>query len=122
MGRWYTRPVLFVAEVEAASAFYVERLGFQEAWRFPESDGRIVVAQVGRDETEIILSSQWPDKVGKGMLFIELTAADWRALPGALAARDVASSWGHWGYRTLIVDDPDGNQLFFPDPEDPGSM
>lgn len=122
MAKWYSRPVLFVAEVERASAFYVDRLGFTEAWRFPESDGRVVVAQVVRDGSEFLLSSQWPNKVGGGMMFIALTATDWRALPDILAARDVAFAWGHWGYRTLIIDDPDGNQLFFPDPDDPGSM
>ena len=31
--RWYTRPVLFVAEIERAAAFYIEKLGFHESWR-----------------------------------------------------------------------------------------
>ena len=72
------------------------------------------------DDAEIILCSQWPDKVGKGMLFIELTADDWKALPAMLEGAGVVSRWGWWGYRTLIVADPDGNELYFPDPEDPG--
>ncbi|HVL42803.1 MAG TPA: VOC family protein [Brevundimonas sp.] len=120
MGRWYTRPMMFVTDVDAAAAFYVDRLGFTEAWMFRDDAGKKFVSQVDRDDSEIILSSQWPEKVGKGMLFIELTAPDWRALPTALEARDVAFRWGWWGYRTLIVADPDGNELYFPDPEDPG--
>lgn len=120
MGMWYSRPMIHVAEVEAAAAFYVDRMGFREAWAFNDEAGRKFVCQVGRDDAEIILCSQWPDKAGKGMLFIELTADDWKALPAMLEEKGVASRWGWWGYRTLIVADPDGNELYFPDPEDPG--
>lgn len=120
MADWYSRPMLLVADVEAASAFYVGKLGFSEAWRFAEADGPPFVSQVQRGGCEIILSSQWPDKVGAGMLFISLTAAEWKAMPDALAARGAACTEGCWGYRMWVVDDPDGNQLFFPDPDDPG--
>lgn len=129
MGRWYTRPLFFVADVDAALAFY-GRMDFAVAWKFAEKDapslsadkhgGPTVVAQVARGECEIIFSSQWPGKVGKGMLFIELTAEDWAALPAAFEARGVAFEHGWWGYRSLIVTDLDGNQLYFPDPSDPG--
>ncbi|MDP3801382.1 glyoxalase/bleomycin resistance/extradiol dioxygenase family protein [Brevundimonas sp.] len=120
MADWYSRPMLLVADVDAASKFYVGKLGFSEAWRFAEADGQAFVAQVQRAGCEIILSSQWPDKVGMGMLFISLTAVDWKAMPRALAAGGVVCTEGWWGYRTWVVDDPDGNQLFFPDPDDPG--
>ena len=120
MGLWYARPMMHVADVEAAAAFYVDRMGFREAWSFNDDAGRKFVSQVDRDDAEIILCSQWPDKVGKGMLFIALTAADWQALPAALQSRGVAFREGWWGYRTLIVADPDGNELYFPDPDDPG--
>lgn len=120
MGKWYTRPMMHVADVEACVDFYVDRMGFREAWSFNDEDGRKFVSQVDRDEAEIILCSQWPEKIGKGMLFIELTAEDWKALPVMLEDKGVASRWGWWGYRTLIVADPDGNELYFPDPEDPG--
>lgn len=116
MGAWYSRPVLFVADVRRAVDFYVGKLGFGEKWRFADE-----VAQVDRDGCEIIVSSQRPEKTGKGMLFVELTADDFRALPDAFAQSGVAFTHGHWGYPVLIVDDPDGNQLFFPDPESPGS-
>ncbi len=119
MGQWYSRPVLFVADVERARDFYVGSLGFTEKWSFAE-EGKLFVAQVDRQDCEIILSSQWPDKNGKAMLFIELTLADYAALPGELAAKGVASKQGWWGYRTLIVTDIDGNELYFPDPDDPG--
>ncbi|HYC96555.1 VOC family protein [Brevundimonas sp.] len=120
MADWYSRPMLLVADVEAASAFYVEKLGFSEAWRFAEGDEKAFVAQVQRGGCEIILTSQWPDKIGMGMLFISLTPADWKALPEMLGARGVACTEGWWGYRMWVVADPAGNQLFFPDPDDPG--
>jgi catechol 2,3-dioxygenase-like lactoylglutathione lyase family enzyme len=121
MADWYSRPVFFVADVDAASAFYIDTLGFTEAWRHGIADEPTLVAQVNREGCEIILSRQWPEKVGKGMLFISLTTDGWRTLPDLLAAKGVAVASGHWGYRVLILEDPDGNQLFFPDPEDAGN-
>lgn len=115
MGKWYTRPVLFVADVERAVRFYVDRLGFTEKWRFEQE-----VAQVDRDECEIIVSAQRPPKIGMGMLFIELTAADFAALPAMLSNNGVASRRARWGYDCIIVADPDGNEIYFPDPTDPG--
>lgn len=119
MGLWYARPMIHVGDVETSTAFYVDQMGFTVAWSFSDG-GKTFVAQVNRDDTEIILCSQWPEKVGKGMLFIEMTAEDWKALPAALEEKGVGSRSGWWGYRTLIVADPDGNELYFPDPEDPG--
>lgn len=115
MGKWYSRPVLFVADVERAVRFYVDQLGFTEKWRFAQE-----VAQVDRDECEIIVSAQRQAKIGKGMLFIELLPADFAALPTMLAGNGVASTRGHWGYPVVIVADPDGNELYFPDPESEG--
>jgi catechol 2,3-dioxygenase-like lactoylglutathione lyase family enzyme len=119
MGQWYSRPVLFVADVERARDFYVGSLGFTEKWSFAEG-GKLFVVQVNREDCEIILSSQWPEKNGKGMLFISLTTTDYAALPSELATKGVTGRQGWWGYRTLIVADPDGNELYFPDPDDPG--
>ena len=116
MGRWYARPVLFVADIQRAVDFYVGRLGFTEKWRFEQE-----VAQVDRDDCEIIVSSQRPPKTGMGMLFIELTAEDFGRLSATLEAGGVAFTRGHWGYPVVVVDDPDGNQLYFPDPGSPGS-
>ncbi|HEV7229232.1 VOC family protein [Brevundimonas sp.] len=112
--------MIFVSDVEASADFYTQGLGFTEAWSFRDDAGKKFVSQVDRDETEIILSSQWPDRVGKGMLFIELVAEDWKALPAALKAGGVPFREGWWGYRSLIVTDPDGNELYFPDPNDQG--
>ena len=71
MTDWFARPVLHVASVEASLRFYVDRLGFTVAWQF-EEDGRVFVAQVDRGSCALIFSDQWPEKVGKGMMFISL--------------------------------------------------
>jgi catechol 2,3-dioxygenase-like lactoylglutathione lyase family enzyme len=127
MTEWFARPVLHVSDVEASLRFYVERLGFTVPWRY-EAEGRVRVAEVDRSGCALILSQQWPEKVGKGLMFIslnvepqtreaELAAVD--ALRAELEARDITVKDGHWGYRVLVVEDPDGNQLYFPYPNDP---
>ena len=112
--RWYTRPVLFVADVHRAARFYVERLGFTTAWHADEGAGP--VCQVDRGECEIILCED-AARAGGGRLFVELTAAGLAALRRELAERAVPSTETRWGNEVLRVDDPDGNELFFPRPD-----
>ena len=127
MTDWFARPVLHVSSVEASLRFYMDRLGFTVPWRY-EEDGRARVAQVDRRGCALILSDQWPENAGKGLMFIslnvdpltheaEVAAVD--ALRAELKARGVAVKDGHWGYRVLVVEDPDGNQLYFPYPNKP---
>ena len=111
--RWYALPVLAVTDVDRVASFYVDALGFREAWRHVEG-GRALVAQVERSGCELILSSQWPEKVGRGVVFVSLDAPVLDALRTELEGRGVAVRDDWWGYRLLAVDDPDGNQLFFP--------
>jgi hypothetical protein len=47
----------------------------------------------------------------------EIEAVD--ALRAELEARGVSVKDGRWGYRLLVVEDLDGNQLFFPYPNEP---
>jgi catechol 2,3-dioxygenase-like lactoylglutathione lyase family enzyme len=112
---WYSRPVLFVADIDRSVDFYVQQLGFTQPWRY-EEDGKAYVAQVDRTGCELILSSQWPDKVGKGLMFISLDLEVLDALRAELEARGVEVKDGQWGYRLMVVADPDGNQLYFPYP------
>jgi len=126
MTDWFARPVLHVKDVEASLRFYVDRLGFTSPWHFDE-DGRTFVAQVDRQGCALILSSQWPEKMGKGLMFIslnlerEMQIAALDALRAEFEAKGVAVKEGRWGYRLLVVDDPDGNQLFFNYPSETGS-
>jgi hypothetical protein len=43
------------------------------------------------------------------------------ALRAELEAKGVPVKEGSWGYRLLVVDDPDGNQLFFNYPSEAAS-
>jgi catechol 2,3-dioxygenase-like lactoylglutathione lyase family enzyme len=110
---WFARSVLFVADIDRALDFYVNRLGFSQSWRF-EENGRARVAQAERQSCALIFSAQWPDKVGKGLMFISLDddrAVD--ALRAELIGRGVEVQDRIWGYKVLVVRDPDGNELYF---------
>jgi catechol 2,3-dioxygenase-like lactoylglutathione lyase family enzyme len=126
---WFARPVLHVTDVAASLRFYVDRLGFTSPWSH-EENGKLLVAQVDRQGCALILSCQWPEKVGKGLMFVSLNVvpetheahvAALDALRAELEARGVAVKDGSWGYRLLVVDDPDGNQLYFNYPHEPRS-
>ncbi|MFZ0859305.1 MAG: glyoxalase superfamily protein [Candidatus Sulfotelmatobacter sp.] len=128
MTDWFARPVLHVTDVEASLLFYVNRLGFTSPWRFDED--KTFVAQVERQGCALILSSQWPEKIGKGLMFISLNVepatreaavAAVDALRAELEVKGVPVKEGSWGYRLLVVDDPDGNQLFFNYPNETAS-
>jgi len=125
---WFARPILNVTDVEASLRFYIDRLGFTCPWRFDEQ-GKAYVAQVDRQGCSLILACTWPEKAGKALMFVSLnvepeTPAAATAALDALRAefedRGVAVKDGSWGYRLLVVDDPDGNQLLFNYPEGKG--
>src|SRR5580700_8172719 len=133
MTDWFARPVLHVTDVETSLDFYVNRLGFTSPWRYDE-DGRVHVAQVDRQGCALILADTWPEKIGKGLIFISLNVepngeshlreaaiAALDSLRAELEAKGVPVKDGSWGYRLLVVDDPDGNQLFFNYPSETAS-
>jgi uncharacterized glyoxalase superfamily protein PhnB len=97
------------------------------AHRRYEEDGRAHVAQVDRQGCALILADTWPEKIGKGLMFISLNAepetqvAALDALRAELEAKGVPVKEGSWGYRLLVIDDPDGNQLFFNYPSETSS-
>jgi len=137
MTDWFARPVLHVKDVEASLLFYVNRLGFSNPWRY-DDEGRVHVAQVERQGCALILADTWPEKIGKGLMFISLNVsmndtvndesatrkaavAALDALRAELESKGVLVKDGSWGYRLLVVDDPDGNQLFFNYPNENAS-
>jgi catechol 2,3-dioxygenase-like lactoylglutathione lyase family enzyme len=126
MTDWFARPVLHVADVDASLRFYVDQLGFTTPWRYNKA-GTAHVAQVDRQGCALILADTWPEKIGKGLMFISLNVepasrdaaiAALDSLRAELEAKGVLVKDGSWGYRLLVVDDPDGNQLFFNYPGD----
>jgi catechol 2,3-dioxygenase-like lactoylglutathione lyase family enzyme len=125
MTNWFARPVLQVKDVEASLRFYIDALGFTSPWRYDE-ESIARVAQVERQGCALILANtwaeKWPEKIGKSVIFISLNVepathegaiAAVDALRAELEGRGVAVKNGSWGYRLLVVEDLDGNQLLF---------
>ena len=110
---WYARTVLFVADIDRSVDFYVKQFGFTENWRF-EVEGKASVAQVARPGVELILTADGgPDREGKGLMFISLDGEVLNALRAELEGRGVDVKDGVWGYRVMVVTDPDGNEFYF---------
>lgn len=55
--KWCTRPILYVADMERALAFYTAKLGFTKSRRHDE-EGRTQMAQVERLGCDLIFSCQ----------------------------------------------------------------
>lgn len=108
---WYTRPVLFVADVNRAIRFYVDMLGFWKKWH--ESDGEGTVCQVNRGDCEVILCED-ATRRDRARLFVELNVDELAELRRELVERSVPTREIWWGYDSIQVDDPDGNELLFP--------
>ena len=131
MTDWFARPVLHVRDVDASLRFYQSLLNFTSPWRYDE-DGKARVAQVDRQGCALILANNLaPEKIGRAVMFISLNvepptplaaAAALDALRAELEARGVPVREGSWGYRLLVVEDPDGNQLLFNYPSDAASV
>ncbi|MBV9302027.1 MAG: VOC family protein [Acidobacteriaceae bacterium] len=109
--RWYTRPVLFVSDVNRALRFYVDMLGFEKRWH--EGDGAGGVCQVSRSECEIILCEE-ASRSGKARLYVELTVDGLSALRREIVEHSVPSENSWWGSDVVKIVDPDGNELLFP--------
>lgn len=129
MTEWFARPILHVTDVDASLRFYVEKLGFTTPWSYADN-GTVYVAQVDRQGCSVILSNNWPERLGKTTIFISLNVephsheagvAAVDALSAELEAKGVPVKEGWWGYRLLTVEDPDGNQLLFNYPNEPAS-
>ena len=112
--RWYSRPVLFVADVNRSLHFYIDMLGFVKHWH--SDDGKGTVCQVNRSDCEIILC-QDASRTDKARLFVELTAEGLAAFQRELAERSVPNQKSWWGYDVVQIHDPDGNELLFPFPD-----
>ena len=108
MTDWFARPVLHVKDVEDSLLFYVNRLGFTNPWRYDEN-GRAYVAQVDRQGCALILADTWPEKIGKGLMFISLNAeaetqiAALDALRAELEAKGVPVKEGSWGLSLIHI-------------------
>ncbi len=114
--QWYMRPVVFVSDVQRALGFYVGQLGFTKKWH--EADGKGTVCQVDRGGCEVILC-QDASRQDRSRLFVELNRDGIDQLRREIADRSLPATMTWWGYDTIRIADPDGNELLFPlDPTD----
>lgn len=118
MAEWFSRPVVFVRDTRKAVAFYVDHLGFKVDGSH-EHEGELLVANVERAGCSLLLTQQWPDRVGRSVNFVSLDPGPYAAARAEFAANGVATKEGWWGFDLIIVEDPDGNALWFPYPSPP---
>ena len=107
--KWYPRPVFFVADINRAISFYTDMLGFEKAWH--ASGG--TVCQVNRSDCEIILCED-DARLNKTRLFIELNVDGLAELRHEIDERSIPFKTTWWGYDSIQIEDPDGNELLFP--------
>jgi catechol 2,3-dioxygenase-like lactoylglutathione lyase family enzyme len=118
MPDWISSMLVFVRDVDRAIHFYVGLLGFTLNMRH-EEDGHALVAGVSRgDGCALLLTGQWPEKIGTAVIYTALDAGETADLRAGLEARGVEIGTGFWGKELMIVADPDGNQLYFPLPDE----
>ena len=116
MSDWMSSTLFFVRDVDAAIAFYVDLLGFTLNMRH-EEDGEALVAGVSHGEgSGLLLTSQWPERVGTGIIYVALGNDAFSRLRADFARNGVSTKDGWWGNPLTIVEDPDGNQIYFPAP------
>src|SRR5262249_26230884 len=115
MDKFYARSVFFVKYAERSLKFYTETLGFSLDWNYQEN-GRAFVFQVSLFGFELILNQTEPsaeDRAGHGRLFIGLEDDQAAALRKHIEAKSIKTTVVSWGNPTLVLRDPDGNELFF---------
>ena len=119
MDNFYARSVFFVKDAEAALAFYTNNLGFGLDWNY-QFEGRACVFEVSLFGFELILNQIFDDtkdRAGHGRAFIGLEDNQATALCAHIREKGIPISRDDWGRPTLVIKDPDGNELFFWLPE-----
>jgi predicted enzyme related to lactoylglutathione lyase len=110
-------PILRVEDMKAALAFYVEKLGFQNA-----SWGTEDFTSLNRDRAGIYLSRS---SQGRGGAWVWVGVEDATKLHDELVARGVAIRMPLTNFSWALefhVEDPDGNVLRFGSEPLPGQM
>jgi len=119
MNNFYARSVFFVKDAERSLRFYTETLGFSLDWNYQEQ-GRAFVFQVSLLGFELILNQTEPsteNRAGHGRLFIGLEDDQADALRKHIEEKSIKTTVVEWGNPTLVLRDPDKNELFFWLPE-----
>jgi len=119
-------PMLSVADLDEAVAFYTGVLGAQETWRFPDKDPVYLTLRAGASElglgyvTGHTLHGQ-PQRPASGhrielCVYVDDVDAATEAARAAGAPVVVEPVDQAWGERVAYVTDPDGNLLMLTAP------
>ena len=115
MDEFYARSVFFVRDAEHSLDFYTNTLGFTLDWNHREA-GKAFVLQVSLFGFELILNQVWDDtevRAGHGRVFVGLDPGQRERLQQHIKEKQIETSTVNWGAPTLMIRDPDGNELFF---------
>ena len=115
MDNFYARTVFFVKDGEESLAFYTQKLGFKLDWNH-QYEGRAFVFQVSLFGFELILNQIYGstrNRAGHGRTFIGLESDQAASLLRHIQEHNIKPMRHEWGRPTLVVRDPDENELFF---------
>jgi catechol 2,3-dioxygenase-like lactoylglutathione lyase family enzyme len=116
-----SEPQLYVSSIEAASAFYVDRLGFKVVLSYGEppfwaqvarDGGRLNLRMVNGPVFDSGFRSREPDAVSATLTVDEATALFLEFQKAGVTFHQALRT-EPWGARTFIVQDPDGNLIAF---------
>ena len=110
--KWYTRPIFSVSDMGEALRHYCDRLGFSRAWAY-EEEGKTIVTQVNMGQFELILTSNL-DRVGLGRIFVSLEKWEVVNLAKRIDESGIQTEQFFWGYPSIRIQDPDGNEMIIP--------
>jgi catechol 2,3-dioxygenase-like lactoylglutathione lyase family enzyme len=114
-------PQLFVSDLEAALAFYVDKLGFEVAMSYGEPPFYAQIVRDGgrlnlREVTGPVFDSGFRSREADALsatLSLDDAEPLFREFQKAGVAFHQTLRTESWGARTFIVQDPDGNLIAF---------
>jgi catechol 2,3-dioxygenase-like lactoylglutathione lyase family enzyme len=115
MDNFYARTVFFTTDAGKSLDFYSNKLGFALDWNHKE-EGKPYVLQVSLFGFELILNQvdmSTAQHAGHGRVFIGLDDAQSEILRNHIEQKQIQTTTVQWGKPTLVIKDPDGNELYF---------
>jgi catechol 2,3-dioxygenase-like lactoylglutathione lyase family enzyme len=112
----YARAVFFVSDVERSLRYYTEDLGFSLDWN--SRDGVLQVSLFGFELILNQVGDRTRTRAGHGRVFIGLEDDQGEPLRKHIADKGIQTVRVEWGRPTLVIRDPDANELFFWLPRD----
>jgi catechol 2,3-dioxygenase-like lactoylglutathione lyase family enzyme len=108
------RAVFFVKDAERSLRFCTDTLGFSLDWNHQEQ-GKAFVFQVSLSGFQLILNQIEPwteSRAGHGRVFIAIYPEQVEAFRRHVHEKRIETTVLNWGNPTLVIRDPDQNELF----------